>query len=493
MPLFASTQRKGDLKDAWGYQFRWTENHQTAEQYNHLKYSCDTLAEECSIILNGWPSSEEKYRSYGKQEVALGESPSKPDEKKSASPSNPPKRDLYRLFQDHHKEDAKLQQLWDEVNTIPQWVDWDQIGRGQDVLYRYGGATFTGLTYQSLVGGTAGSRVAEVLSRTGGFAIHTVLRRLLETTLYILECTDNVESIKPGGKGFASCLRVRFLHATVRQRILQLTSKHPSYYSVEKNGVPVNDLDCIGTIAGFSSTIIWQSLPRQGIYLRQQEIEDYIALWRLVAHYMGTPTEHFSTPAKARAIMESIFLYEYKPSPTSQTHAQNIILALENTPPAHASRPYLEASARWLNGNRLSNALGLGRPGLYYSFLTVCQCLMFMTVYYTCRAIPLLDRAQIKASRSAVWAALKTSEYDLDSRFAFDLKYLPKLEGQRKTEYMSPSERRQADVFWTADRKSLFILAILGLASVVGPWLSWKVVYWASRMTSPAIFFLNGN
>jgi hypothetical protein len=135
---------------------------------------------------------------------------------------------------------------------------------------------------------------------------------------------------------------------------MKLAKDKPSYYSVEEFGVPINDLDSIGTIATFSSTLIWLGFPRQGIYLRQQEIEDYIALWRLVAHYLGTPTDHFSTPEKSRYMMESIFVSEINPSPTSKVLANNIILALQGQPPAYASREFLTASARWLNGKDLS-------------------------------------------------------------------------------------------------------------------------------------------
>jgi hypothetical protein len=54
-----------------------------------------------------------------------------------------PKRDLYALLHDHAFDDEKLGQLWNEVNTVPDWVDWDQIARGQDVFYRYGGVALT--------------------------------------------------------------------------------------------------------------------------------------------------------------------------------------------------------------------------------------------------------------------------------------------------------------------------------------------------------------
>jgi hypothetical protein len=54
--------------------------------------------------------------------------------------------------------------------------------------------------------------------------------------------------------------------------------------------------------------------PRQLIWIRPQEIEDYVALWRLIAHYIGVDPEYFKTPERARAIMESIMINEMHPS-----------------------------------------------------------------------------------------------------------------------------------------------------------------------------------
>jgi len=116
--------------------------------------------------------------------------------------------------------------------------------------------------------------------------------------------------MQPGGDGWASTIRVRLLHAAVRKRILKLAEAKPEYYSVEKFGVPINDLDAIGTIAVFSSSLIWMSFPRQGIWLRKQEIDDYIALWRYIAYVIGAPHEYVATSSKAKAMMESLFYNE---------------------------------------------------------------------------------------------------------------------------------------------------------------------------------------
>lgn len=239
-------------------------------------------------------------------------------------------------------------------------------------------------------------RVTEVLARTGGFSTKVARHRLYETTQHILQVTQSLESIKPGGVGHASSIRVRLLHAAVRRRILKLAAEKPSYYSVEEFGIPINDLDCIATIGTFSATLIWLGFPRQGIFIREQEVEDYIALWRLVAYYVGTPTDCFSTPAKAKRMMESLLISEIVPTETSKVLANNIILSLQGQAPTYASRDFLNANARWLNGNELADALGLGRPSLYYWALVAGQCIFFCVLCYTYRAIPYLDRRKIK-------------------------------------------------------------------------------------------------
>ena len=94
---------------------------------------------------------------------------------------------------DELEEDELLQRFWEEVNAVPDWVDWEQIERGQDVFYRYGGACLTGLAYQSLLGGMGAARVVETLARTGGFSTKVARGRLFETTQHILQCTKSLE------------------------------------------------------------------------------------------------------------------------------------------------------------------------------------------------------------------------------------------------------------------------------------------------------------
>ncbi|KAI9718226.1 MAG: hypothetical protein M1812_004216 [Candelaria pacifica] len=472
-------RKKGEsYRRAWGYEFDWTPDHSTPEQLHPLKFSYDTLGEECLDLLNAispaprsaLPRRSEKYseKEYGKEEQS-----GKPDV------STSPKRDLYVLLKENADAHEKLGQLWKEVNTIPEWVDWDQIDRGQQIFYRYGGAALTGLAFQSLLGGMGANRVVETLARTGGFATKVARHRMFETTQHILECTRSLESIQPGGAGHASSVRVRLLHAAVRQRIMKLTHQRPEYYNVKDWGIPINDLDCVATIGTFSATLIWLSFPRQGIWLRDQEIKDYIALWRLVAHYVGTPTEFFETPEKAKAIMESLLISEIDPTEMSKVLANNIISSLEAQPPTFASRDFLYASARWLNGPELSNRLGLGSPSLYYYLLVIGQCFFFMGLCYTYRSIPYLDRRKIAALRKIFYTLIVEHKHGLGGEISnFEFKYIPDF---TITTQMEESEKIGLNKQAGIERRNLKTLVVaVGFVSVA-TWCSIKVLSGITR------------
>ena len=125
-----------NTRHIWGYTFQWSPLHMTPEEMHPLKFTYDKVAEDALNALDriSPPATGELPRNQSRVPT-----------KANAAP--PPKRDLYALLRDHHAEDPALAALWEEVNTIPDWVDWDQIARGQDVFYRYGGVALTAVSY----------------------------------------------------------------------------------------------------------------------------------------------------------------------------------------------------------------------------------------------------------------------------------------------------------------------------------------------------------
>ncbi|KAL2882364.1 hypothetical protein SGCOL_002102 [Colletotrichum sp. CLE4] len=422
--------RGEEWREVWDYWFKWTDEHLTSDDLRPMIYTYDELGAKALDRLD---------------EISPPvKPPTTPSEKVDTPRDAKPHRDLYALLRDNADADEVLGKLWTEINTVPPWVDWAQIERGQQVFLRYAGPAIFALTFQSLVGGMGGRRVVETLSRTGGFGVNVTRRRLLETFQHILQVTRDLPSIQPGGEGHASSVKVRLLHAAVRRRILLLASQKPSYYDVAAYGVPVNDLDSIGTISTFSSTLLWIGLPRQGIYLKDSEKRDYLALWRYVAYIMGTPSSSFSTLTKAKATMESLLASEIQPSDTSRALANNVLTGLADQPPSHVSREFLAAETYWLNGAKLARALAVERPPFYYSLLILGQCLFFMFMCYSRRLFPGWEESRNKNLQKALFnlTVHKPELGALGKETTFEFKYIPTLDVM-STEAVARTQQQQ--------------------------------------------------
>lgn len=164
---------------------------------------------------------------------------------------------------------------------------------------------------------------------------------------------------------------------------------------MEKYGVPVNTLDSIHSITTFSCNPMWFQLPKMGIIPKQQEVDDYIALFRYIAYLIATPTEYFETSEKAKAVMESMYYHELEATQTSKVVGYNFVKCLEDLPPMNISKEFIEAGSRWFNGDELCDDLDLGRPGWYHYALMVGLSCVVMTLAFLQRWVSSFDRFMI--------------------------------------------------------------------------------------------------
>ncbi|GKZ26219.1 hypothetical protein AbraIFM66951_001157 [Aspergillus brasiliensis] len=425
----------------WGHTFTWTPLHQTREQLRPKMFTYDRLADECIEQLNA----------IGRQLVA---------QDRRNNPLH--ELDVYFMLKDYARHDPKLGELWAQVNTVPDWVDWQQIKRGQEVFFRYGLPMLNVLNFESLLGGMGSPRVVTALAKCGGFNnIHVVRRRLLETLQYILQVCESVDAMKPGGVGNISSIRVRLLHAYLRTLIC--SPRRRGDHDIEKYGVPINDLDSAATISSFSSIVIWLGLPRQGIWLRNQEIDDYLALWRLVAYYLGVPDEAFASQQTARALMESLLVSELDPTDLGKRLARNILCGLENRAPAHASMGFMEAMVRRLNGEQLSDRLRIPQPKLYYRVLIYGYCFFVIVLAYGTRLFPRLDQRFIAYRRRYYYTMITDREKGIGGESLFDFVYKPSYAGPL---YKAATVREEEKIP-KISRRGIEALARLGLVAAI--------------------------
>lgn len=118
----------------YGHKFRWKASHTSPEELRRLIFSYDTVAAEALDALDETVPPVTVTPQKSVEGIA-----EETDKKKY--------RDLYKLVQEHAATDERIGKLWEEVNTVPEWVDWEQIERGQKIFWRYGGAAITAVCY----------------------------------------------------------------------------------------------------------------------------------------------------------------------------------------------------------------------------------------------------------------------------------------------------------------------------------------------------------
>ncbi|TFA97885.1 hypothetical protein CCMA1212_010399 [Trichoderma ghanense] len=433
------------------YTFQWTDLHLPREKTDPLRHEYDTLGHNAVKRL---------------QQVAR----EKKGEESLKPTLCPAGFDMYAVLRDHHAKDETLNQLWDEVHTVSDWVDWAQIERGQKFFYRYAPANLMGFMLQAFVGENSSSPgVVEVLVRTGGFSTKVLLRRLLETFQHLLQVTASLESIQPGGTGHTTTIRVRLLHAAVRDRILRLVETRRDYFDVAKFGVPVNVLDSIHSICAYSCGHMWLQLPQMGVLPTEQEKADYIALFRYVGYLLAAPHEYFSSVAQAKATMESMLLHELEVTETSRIVGHNLIECVKDLAPFRVSVGFIEAGSRILNGDEICDLLGFGKPGLLAYACWRGHCWFVQSLVQ--RWVPGVDRAVVRYFRNTLYETIVNSKRRLGEGLKMDFKFVPQM-GKRTGKEGSGRARFTGSF---VDRPlEMFYLLVFGLGCVV--WLAMAAV-----------------
>lgn len=108
-------QEPGKTAKTCGHEFVWTEEHPQVKDIERMLFSYDKLANDALERIDALsPPGSEKAK---------------------GCPMD--KRDMYALLEQYSESDETVGKLWREITDIPEWVDWNQIRRGQKVVYQY--------------------------------------------------------------------------------------------------------------------------------------------------------------------------------------------------------------------------------------------------------------------------------------------------------------------------------------------------------------------
>jgi hypothetical protein len=228
---------------------------------------------------------------------------------------------------DEHVAEASLgdplQQFVTCARQLPPWADPERIARAEQIFADYGALSVTILFCASLPECYVVPDLAMVLHATGQLE-HRADHRIRGTGAMIFPVMMAGGLTRPEGSGIAQILKVRLIHATVRNLILRASPE--AAVAALRAGTPLEGSDVITVLApaqrGDSMShalhvhgwdlgacalpnnqeelayalltfgyVFLRSMRRLGIPLRTRQEEDYLHAWNVAGSFLGIRRE----------------------------------------------------------------------------------------------------------------------------------------------------------------------------------------------------------
>lgn len=212
--------------------------------------------------------------------------------------------------------------LFEQIDHIPAWVDWKRMRHGALVYQRTGLAGALVLSALSLMNGYHSAAAVKPLVFTGQLD-KMARRRLAETGRFIAD-TVAVDGLERFARGFRSTIKVRMIHAAVRQMLSESSS-----WDTRAWGVPLNNADMAATSLSFSVAMLYGTRA-MGLKFTQQEADDLMLLWRYSGYLSGVDAGLLSaSEAEGMEWAELIDLVQPGPDEGSVALAQALRRVIE--------------------------------------------------------------------------------------------------------------------------------------------------------------------
>jgi len=182
------------------------------------------------------------------------------------------------LVSDHPFLDRETREALNSMLLFPDWINEEKLSLARKYFARNSPWIMNLLGLLSLPFCYAAADGARVLCFTERLT-KSPEDRLRETAEFIWEIMDP-KSFEPDSKALVSILKVRLMHAVVRQYILQEPEWRMEW------GIPINQEDMAGTNLAFSLVVL-RGLRKVGISTNENEKDAFLHLWNVVGHLLG--------------------------------------------------------------------------------------------------------------------------------------------------------------------------------------------------------------
>jgi len=176
-----------------------------------------------------------------------------------------------------------LRQLVDHAAQIPEWVDRERADEAGALFFRSGPAGGITLGAKSLIAGYCSPGGNKPLAFSGQLEAR-VSGRLAETGRFVV-LTNTPGMLEPFAEGWRVTLRVRLMHARVRQLL-----RRSGRWRDDLWGAPINQHDMAATALLFS-VVFLEGIRDFGVHVTPEEAEGYVHLWRWSSWLMGVDEE----------------------------------------------------------------------------------------------------------------------------------------------------------------------------------------------------------
>lgn len=227
-----------------------------------------------------------------------------------------------------------MRALFAEFDSVPDWVDREQVELGAEIWRRWGTMLFNVAGVITLEIYTE-SGVATPLSLAGGYAGDNALRRFLESAKFWIDVSAEGDLFRPGSAGRTTAMLVRIMHVATRKRV----GEHPEW-DAEKWGLPISQTYMMLTQIGGSvapALALWVL----GYQTTAREMRALLHFNRFMGQLLGVKPQWM--PETVRDCLQVLAMATAARSYDSGAHGKELI---ESFPAAFAPRPGQSRAAR---------------------------------------------------------------------------------------------------------------------------------------------------
>jgi hypothetical protein len=209
--------------------------------------------------------------------------------------------------------------LFAELDAVPGWVDLAAIDHACRYVGRFTRQGGIVLGAASLVGGYANSAASRPLELTGRY-VESAGVRTIEVASWLVEASST-GGLERYGKGFELTVRVRIIHALVRQAL-----RNDPRWDEAAWGVPICQAFLAYTLVEFC-LIPLRGMAAIGAAFLPHEATAYYARWRYIGHLLGIDPALLAANQADQEALEKLYLLT---RPEVEDYCRDLVAAINN-------------------------------------------------------------------------------------------------------------------------------------------------------------------